>query len=1214
MMAAYGYSDIKYISEGGGKVENKTLGGFCQYGVKSYTVPYGVERIEDGFFEGRNGIETIVLPNSLQSIPANCFKGCSELKTIVIPSSVREIGNSAFAGCKKLNSISIPSSVTRIGNYAFQECENLERVTLSNSLSEISASAFYGCSRLTSISFPEPINRIGAYAFYGCSSLATISFPLKLKEIGRSAFASCENLKSITLPPSVTEIGESAFSSCSSLESVTLPRSLTRISESLFWFCKSLTSVSLPERVEEIGVNAFYNCTQLKFVSLPKSLRIIERNAFCSCSNLTSILLPDSLTTIGEGAFSLCWSLSAITIGNHVSTVGQRAFPSQIKRVYLPRNANRVGDDAFPGANVSRECSYGAAVADDVVIAEGTLTIPPHTFDRTGIKTVSLPDSVVEIGEYAFANCEDIRILHMPSRLRSIGSHAFSHCEPVQITLPSSIVRCALDAFSEGCVVTINGIDIELKFKTAEFEQDSCKEEDAINAKKQKIKAIEQEILDKKERVKKVEAIIGEKEAVLVEEQKRVPDAKKALEDAKQKLSEVIGNGKRTITEIEEELSVVEGAKRQLETEYKDTFFLNLSKRSSISQAIEAKQQEINALKERLSAEKAQFDELIQSLESDMASAKAGYQSIDNSCFELRRQITELRKTNETNENEISNLAHGLIELRNILETDEKEHQKRNLERERQLELIRQAAAFRASALERTLLEKQKDSILSSVNSSLQSALKRRAAVPPAKHLNPDETLLNDSFRRIVNQENERKMAEWRTQYLSDNQKKVDKLRGINRKLSLDENDGIDLLLTSGTVDEEWTNKDFPKRIVSICKLFESEDLWDKLKKQVKGKKHKWTDPFHKKLFEGRDYALLQCDKKATLVFLPYCAIGYGPKSDMVQLFYDAIHVSVECNEFESETTQKDCEEIGNRYLHANKDGSRNMRFSDNPLIHLWRKSTVIIKAGSEKYSYSVARKSEAEEIKSIIDSYSGVLGSSTYKDTYLAIKVFRTIEEIKDIFENSKSHLEKQADLEKERRIAERQKAEQEAEEKRRKLIAKQRERNTEKRFDEISASQTETSEEMLTWQPAHEEKKRENVDAGLKAYPAVAEAILDQTYVSSEQPQDGLILDSNVRTVHNNIFSLDFSFRGDAKSRAQGRSVFMCDAFGNVISDISTVQIENKKKLRLTMTLKQNSFSKKEKYYLAVVNDANGEVESITEFKIDIAFSNIFDDGFGF
>ena len=590
------------------------------------------------------------------------------------------------------------------------------------------------------------------------------------------------------------------------------------------------------------------------------------------------------------------------------------------------------------------------------------------------------------------------------------------------------------------------------------------------------------------------------------------------------------------------------------------------------------------------------------------------YQSIDNSCFELERQITELRKTKETNENEISNLAHSLIELRNTLETDEKDHQGRNLERERQLESIRQAAAFRASALERSLLGKQKDSILSSINSSLQSALKRRTAIPPMKHTNPDETLLNDSFCRIVNQENERKMAEWRTQYLSDNQKKVDKLRGINRKLSLDENDGIDLLLTTGTVDEEWTNKDFPKRIGSICKLFESEALWDKLKKLVKGKKHKWSDPFHKKLFEGREYALLQCDKKATLIFLPYCAIGYGPKSDMVQLFYDAIHVSVECNEFESETTQKDCEEIGNRYLHANKDGSRNMRFSDNPLIHQWRKSVIIIRAGSEKYSYPVARKSEAEEIKSIIDFYSGVLGSSTYKDTYLAIKEFRTIEEIKDIFENSKSHLEKQADLEKERRIAERQKAEQEAEEKRRKLIAKQRERNTEKRFDEISASQTETSDEMLTWQPAHEEKKHENADAGVKAYPAVAEAILAQTQAFSEQPQDGLILDSSVRTVHNNIFSLDFSFRGDAKSRAQDRSVFMCDAFGNIISDISTVQIENKRKLRLTMTLKQNSFSKKEKYYLAVVNDASGKVESITEFKIDIAFSNIFDDGFGF
>ena len=1213
-MAAYGYRDIQYISEGGGIVENKTLSGFCQYGVKSYTVPYGVERIEDGFFENRNGIETIVLPNSLQSIPANCFKGCSELKTIIIPGSVREIGISAFAGCKKLNSISIPPSVTRIGNYAFQECESLERVTLPNSLSEISASAFYGCSRLTSISFPDVVTRIGANAFYGCSSLVNITFPLKLKEIGSNAFGCCENLKSITLPPSVTEIGESAFSSCSSIVSVTLPRSLTRISESLFWFCKSLTSVTLPERAEEIGVNAFYNCIQLKSISLPKSLRIIERGAFTSCSNLASILLPDSLTTVGEGAFSCCWALSAVTIGNCVKTIGKEAFNCHLQRAFLPKSVVSIGERCFGSALVSANCDYGAAVKDDVVVAEGTITIPPHAFDGTGIKTVSLPDSVEEIGEYAFANCEGIRILRMPSHLRSIGSHAFSHCEPVQITLPSSIVRCTLDAFSEGCVVTINGIDIELKFKTAEFEQDSCKEEDAINAKKQKIKAIEQEILDKKKRVKKVEAIIGEKEAVLIEEQKRLPNSKKALEDANQKLSEVIGNGKRTITAIEEELSVVEGAKRKIETEYKDTFFLNLSKRSSISQAIEAKQQEINALKERLSAEKEQFDELIQSLESDMSSAKAGYQSIDNSCFELRRQINELRKTKETNENEISNLAHSLIELRNALETDEKEHQKRSLERERHLESIRQATALRASALERTLLDKQKASILSSVNSSLQSALKRRTAVPQAKHLNPDETLLNDSFCRIVNQENERKMAEWLNQYLSDNQKKLDKLREINRKLSLEENDGMDDLLATGIIDDEWTNKGFPTRIVSICKLFESEDLWNKLKKLVKSKKHKWSDPFHKKLFEGRDCALLQCDKKATLVFLPYCAIGFGPKSDMVQLFYDAIHVSVECNEFESETMQKDCEEIGHRYLHANKDGSRNMRFNDNPLIHQWRKSIVTVKAGSEKYSYPVARKSEAEELKNVIDSYSGVLGSSTYKDTYLAIKEYRTIEEIKAICENSKNHLEKQARFEKERQIAAREKADREAEEKRRKLIAKQRERNTEKRFDEISASQTESSDEMLTWQPAHEEKKRENVDAGVKAYPAVAEAILDQTHSFGEQPQDGLILDSSVRTVHNNIFSLDFSFRGDAKNRAQGRSVFMCDASGNVISDISTVQIENKKKLRLTMTLKQNSFSKKEKYYLAVVNDANGEVESVTEFKIDIAFSNIFDDGFGF
>jgi len=103
--------------------------------------------------------------------------------------------------------------------------------------------------------------------------------------------------------------------------------------------------------------------------------------------------------------------------------------------------------------------------------------------------------------------------------------------------------------------------------------------------------------------------------------------------------------------------------------------------------------------------------------------------------------------------------------------------------------------------------------------------------------------------------------------------------------------------------------------------------------------------------------------------------------------------------------------------------------------------------------------------------------------------------------------------------------------------------------------------------------------------------------------------------RIVHNNIFSLDFLFQANpnVSQQSQNRCVFMSDAFGNPISEVSKVRVNDNEKYHLTITLSQNSYNRKEKYYLVVVNDAQDSIESISEFKIDIAFSNDFED-FGF
>ena len=388
--------------------------------------PYYEGAYNSRVFYGDNNISTIILGNHVKVIPeASFYYYTNNISSLHLGDSVTHIGNNAFYGLRNIDTLIIPNSVTSIGSRAFIGSEqslydgnvsNLKTVIIGSSVNTIGELAFALHTELDSISVVAGNttfdSRNGCNAIIetttntliaGCQSTM---IPNSITAIGEGAFAAIRHLRTITLPDSLQTIGGSAFVLCDSLSSISFPTALTYFGEYSFNGCYALDSIFLASTVPPtLGYGAFSGVAS----SIPVVVPCYTYSTYTESSwhnYFSNIIEPTDCPILTYFDF---WDISSsndtlyykILDSNNVACVHPLMFDYNAEHSYWMGYTQPSESLVIPDSVTNGNVTYHVA------------SIWDNTFKgNTNITSVTIPEGIDSLGDYAFANCSNLDTMY----------------------------------------------------------------------------------------------------------------------------------------------------------------------------------------------------------------------------------------------------------------------------------------------------------------------------------------------------------------------------------------------------------------------------------------------------------------------------------------------------------------------------------------------------------------------------------------------------------------------------------------------------------------------------------------------------------------------------------------------------------------------------------------------------------------------------------
>ena len=432
-------------------------------GIKKFTIPSTIKKIEYSAFSQNEYLTDIVLNDGLESIGDGAFAN-SGLKQVKLPDSLNYLGRHAFENNYSLIGVILSKRLETISENAFANT-GLTKLEVPSNIEEINSGAFYN-TKLSDLILSEGIKRIASSAFVG-NQLKVIELPASLQYLGRSAFGNSSKLRVVKIKSNINIDNYYSYSTVSpfSYENyyndeiskekpasifVSFEGDVSKVSDYLFKGVTPVKTVSFKDNINltEIGNHAF-DGTSLTFLTLPDTVETLGEFAFGNINTLNSVNIPEKLTT-ADRAFAGSKKLNELRNKIEGIRIPDGMFENTgLTTFIVPSGIKEIGKYAFRN-NKSTAISFEGPQEGfkDVILPNGLTKIDSRAFESTEIEYLDIPDTVTEIGDGAFRFNSNIKSIKLPSELKALNGYLFEGNKNMnQLIIPDKVESIDTNAF-----------------------------------------------------------------------------------------------------------------------------------------------------------------------------------------------------------------------------------------------------------------------------------------------------------------------------------------------------------------------------------------------------------------------------------------------------------------------------------------------------------------------------------------------------------------------------------------------------------------------------------------------------------------------------------------------------------------------------------------------------------------------------------------------